>query len=348
MVRVQSFQSRDLFNKISVQIQTERGSPQLVFVIHTKHLEQASDLLRMYHLSPLPISIPMMKSLPLPPGYKIPTGGDLVIDWSLDDPNPDLIINNVVIPHNMYVPLAQANFDSKSFTVILEEKGGVFGKTRTEVVPGIYESYFLDWDGVLGIAVYIRRGWRNVSRKNVEGLLDAIRIRFEDNGIATGLFTEMGYLYRLNEDWKSAAECYLQEIKFGLRSNDWPGLGTIKALGNLGVVFKRFEDYSKARDCFIVALMLNPNFFEGLMSVAGILENPETALKCLSRAYVIRPDDPRLPQAFESAATVLRQPTEKILKFAKKFGSQLDLSQPIAELKPTKPVSTIIRQLLSE
>jgi tetratricopeptide (TPR) repeat protein len=348
VARVQSIKSTDLFSEISVQIVSERGAPQPGFVIHTQYLEKASEILQLYHLSPLPLSIPMMQSLPLPPGYKIPTGGDLVIDWSLDDPNPDAIIGNVVIPQNLQDQLAQANFDTKSIMIILEEKKGAFGKIRTEAVPGVYESYFLDWIGALGISVYIRRGWQNVSSNKVAGLLNAIRMRLEDNGPATGLFTEMGYLYRLNEDWELAAQCYRREIKFGLKPDGWPGVGTIKALGNLGIVFKRFQDYSQAQDCLIVALTLNPNFFEGLISIAGILENPEAAIKCLSRAYLIRPNDPRLPQAFESAAMALGQPTEKIQKAIKHFSSQIDLSQSVAELKPTKPISTIVRRLLSE
>ena len=342
-----SFSPRDLFTKISIQTKNERGYPEPIFVIHTKYLDKTSELLRIFHLSPWPLSIPMMHKLPLPDGYKIPSGGDLVIDWSLDDPRPDSIINNVVIPRKLHNELAQANFESKAFTVILEEEQGLFGKTRTELIPGVYESYLLDWTGVLGHILYARRGWRDVSKDRVENLLNALIMRLEQHGPATGLYTEMGYLYRLNENWDLATIFYLEEIKFGLKPNGWPSIGSTKAFGNLGVLFKKFQDNTRALDCFTIALTLNPNFFEGLISITGLIEDEKVGFKCLSRAYRIRPNDPRLPSAFESAAIALGQPMGDVYRVVQKLSSQMDITKPLEELKPKKPISTLVRRLLN-
>ena len=332
----------DLFEKASVQNLPERGFPEPVFVLSTKRFDEAAELLQLFHLSLLPVNIPTMHSLPLPPGYKIPTGGRLMVEFSLDDPDPHHVIDSLVVPDHLHDHLAKANRESRKITIVLQEKKrNFFSKARTEVVSVIYEPYLLDWEGVVGLVTYIRNSWRNVSKDRLSSLLDALQIRLEEYGQATNVYTEMGFLHRLDENWEESVRCYTQEIKFGLTAEGQPGIGSMRAFSNLGVVYKKLQEFQKARDCFAIALSLNPNYFESLVSLAGIIEDPQIAFSCVSRAYRVRRNDPLFPTLFANMASAFSRSPDQIADMVKEASTKMDLSQPLVGLNSDSPVSLL-------
>jgi tetratricopeptide (TPR) repeat protein len=332
-----SYRWLEMFEKVSVRKVSERGSTQLEFVVHTQHFEAAAYLLRIFPLTLLPVNLALMRQLPMAPGTKFPEGGHVMIEWSLTDPDPGHVIDSTVIPHNLHEQLAAANSASKSFTVMLEEKQGRFGKTRSDAIPGRYDPYLIDWGGALGYVTYVRTAWHTVTREKVDLLVQAIQGRLTNKGPATGLYTELGYLYRLNEEWGKAIDSYLQEIRFGLKRDGRPGVGTMQAFCNLGVVYKKMGDPVRARDCFAIALHLNPNYFEPLISVAGVLEDFTQQLICLSRAYRIRPGDPVFSAAIQNFCGDHPHVIDEVGQWIKAMSADIDLAQRLSELDSGDP-----------
>lgn len=341
--RGESHTNAELFEKIRVQPLTERGSPQLAFVVQTRRFDAAAYLLRIFRLSLLPVNIPLLRGLPLAPDVRLPEGGDLMIEWSLADPDPVHVIDSTLIPYNLHDHLEHINTETGGFVVVLEEKQGRFGKTRSAAIPGRYEPYVIDWGGALGYFTYIRAAWRAISQEGVDLLLRGVRDRLANKEFATGLFTEMGYLHKLNGDWDLAAHCYLQEIRRGLNSDGRPGLGAMQAFCNLGVVYKQLGDLTRARDCFTLALFLNPNYFEPLLSVGGVLTDLDLQLMCLSRAYCIRPQDPMIGKAIQNLCGDRTMAFDEVARWVQEMGSEMDLAQPLAALHVEDPVPVLRR-----
>ncbi len=333
----------ELFEKISVRKVVERGLPELVFVVHTQHFDAAAYLLHVFRMTLLPVNIPLLRQLPHVPGTEFPEGGYLMIEWSFADLDPGHVLDKTVIPQGLQDQLAEANSRSKGFTVILEEKSGRFGRIRSDTIPGTFEPYLIDWDGALGYVTYVRWAWRTVSKARVDLLLQAIQGRLASKGPATGLYTEMGYLYRLNEEWGKAIDCYLREIRFGLTQDGRPGVGTMQAFCNLGVIYKKTGEPARARDCFAVALHLNPNYFEPLISIAGVLDDLMMQLMCLSRAQRIRPDDPVIPVSIHNLCGVRLNAIEEVGRWVKDMSSEIDLSQPLSALDIGDPLPVLKR-----
>ena len=267
-----------------------------------------------------------------------------MIEFSLDDPEPHHVIDSLVIPGHLHDQLAEANQESKKITIVLQEKRrNFFSKARTEVVSVIYEPYLLDWEGVVGLVTYIRNSWRTVSKDRLNSLLDALHIRLEEHGQATDVYTEMGFLHRLDENWAEAIRCYTQEIKFGLTAEGQPGIGSMRAFSNLGVVYKKLQEFEKARDCFTIALSLNPNYFESLVSLSGSIEDPEIAFSCVSRAYCVRRGDPVFPTLFANMASAFYRSADQIAGLVEDTSAKTDLSQPLAGLNSDSPILLLKR-----
>ncbi len=344
MSRYKAHSLPELFERVSVNLSTQRGAPQAEFILHTNKYDEAARALRIFPLSLLPINLPMMETLPHQPGVTVPVGGRISIDFCFEDPDPAHIIYNLVIPEEQHDRLEQANCASNSLAIVLEqEKSGPFDKARSDLVCITYQPYLLDWEGILGIAFYVRNAWKTISRKKVTGLISALQERLNEHGPATGLYTELGYLYRLIENWDEAARCYFQEIKFGLDDNNLPGIGCVKALNNLGIVHKKVDNPDLAQACFKLALWLNPNYFETLVSLAGLLDS-DLALNCVSRAYRVRPHDKVFPEVISNLAAYAGWNWDETTSSIEVRGNKIKLEKPLVNLTPAR-VQSLLKEI---
>jgi len=232
------------------------------------------------------------------------------------------------------------NAQEMRFTVVLEAERSGQGQTRQELV-GRYEQYLLDWMGIEGAATYIRSYWDNPQPEHLLWLLDVLEQRIHNYGLATGLLTQSGFLYRLLGDFSRASDCYLREIQAGLRPDGQAGWGTLTALCNLGTVYKKQQDWERARLCYSLALTLNPNYFEPLVSLPGILEDLGQQMLCLSRAYRIRPDEPFFKSVTAMLCAKHPQTAEEILRLIKATSAFVDLAQPLPDFLIANPASAL-------
>lgn len=322
-----------LFTKISWRKVTERGGPELQFVLHTKRFEEAAQALRLFHLSVLSVNIKFMRENVAGADSAFPKGVDLMLDWSLADPYPALKMNRLVIARQQLEEMASLNERDWRFHILLEEESGLFGKARQWALPRAYAPYFIDWSGVEGVAVYVRSGWgEDVGPDYLNRLIELIDSRLNGRGPTTGLYTQKGFIYRVTGDWGAAIECYLEEIRLGLRPDGTPGLGALTAINNLGTLYKKQKEFEKARACYQLALHLNPNYFEPLVSLPGVLDDNGLMFVCLGRAYRIRRDDDFFANMLQNMGTPYPHTLRAAAKFVQDIAAATDLSQPLPEL----------------
>ncbi len=328
-----------LFGEIKSFVRTENGEPIPVFVFETENFDVAKEALKTWYLSPTVINIPFLHSLP----FKIvgidPGAGFLRVEWVFEDFDPDHAYE-MHLSKEQVQRLANANDIANAFRIILEEKKGRFRKKQTLRVSGKYPAYKLDWSGITGALFYIRN---TMAPDRVKDWVYAVLPRIVDAieagemAIATGLYTEIGYLYRLIEEWEKAANYYEKEIVLGMQPDGNLGKGCMKALCNLGVVYKKHRQYDTASNCFFLALHLNPNYFEVLISFAGIINKPQIALKCLARAYRIRPQNPYFYEAFDNVCNGLNLSKESAEKAIEQYMKEVEFSEPTPELAISEP-----------
>jgi tetratricopeptide (TPR) repeat protein len=157
-------------------------------------------------------------------------------------------------------------------------------------------------------------------------MLKGMESQIKFAGPATGLYCEMGMLYRLIEDYKGAVEYYHKEINLGLKRDGLPGVGTARAFSNLGVVYKKLGKYDLALDSFRVALGLNSNYFECLISMSGLANNINASLALMGRAYRIRAGDPLWQALFQNASAGFGLPVQEIVQKVEDLSTKVDLS----------------------
>lgn len=296
----------DLFDDGTIQLtEIKKGAFRPVFTFYTKHFDETYELLRMFPVTIIPVGLSLLrtamehKNMQLPPHYQMHNECDLAIEFSLDDFDPYHIFYNVPVPRKVHQQLAKADYVAKDFSIVLQSKSGqLFGKSQKAVIERSYHPYIIDWIGTLGFVFNLRRSAN--SEQYIKGLIKILLTHLAEHGYATGIFGEMGYLHRLIEDWHMAIQCYRTEIKANLTSNGILGFGAVRVLSNLGVVHKKLGNIEQAQDYFTLALSLNPNYFESLVSLAGIIDDPWTILSCLARAYRIRPGFPIFPELFDN------------------------------------------------
>lgn len=337
----------ELFTQVSFQKSVQRGAPQLLFVVGTRKFDVAAQALRLFHLSPLPINVQTLRQLTRGASQDLPGDVDLCIEWKLFDIAPGKTIARTVVPLEKHRELLELNAEEMRFTVVLEEeKGGLVGKARRELVPGSYEPYLLDWYGIEGVATHLRSSLSQATSEELEMLLDLLERRIYQRGLATGLLTQMGFVYRLAGLFDQASECYLREIKAGLRPDGHPGPGTLTALCNLGTVYKKQRDLERARLSYRLALTLNSNYFEPLVSLPGVLEGFEQRLLCWSRAYRLRPDDLYFGGIAEYICAGRPHAVGEVLWLIQETSQAIDLGQPLADLVVSDPAQGVQSLLL--
>lgn len=333
-----------LITKASARALTEKNKTRLVFTLHTQRFEEAAQLLKTFRLSITPTGIPQLRALPPAPDIAVPSEGHLLLSFTLDDLAAFAPLAQIILPKNQLPALAQANASGGGFSVMLEGPGGgLLAKPRTETFR--FEPYALDWEGWEGIALLVRVKWR-AEQDALDSVLESLHNRLE-RGPAAGLHEEIGFLYRLRDDWEQAIYWYQQEVRLHLRPDGRLGPGAARALCNLGVIYKKRAEVERALACFKLALHLNPNYYEAIVSAAGLQPDLSASLQCLARLHRLRADDQLLTVMLRSFCGDLPLASEELLGVIRAASADVDLAAPLAPLAVDDP-GALLKTLMAE
>jgi tetratricopeptide (TPR) repeat protein len=319
----------DLISNITVEVETENGVSEAVFVLHTRYPEQAQSLFGLFRLTLLPVSIPAMRELG-DNDIPLPDGGSLYIELSLHDLKPNMLLHSLVIPDAQLDALELANRTTKRLKIYLESKEGPFGKRKRVLVPNLFEPYVLDWRGMTGLVRHLRRSAMSdgatLNEQDAYHLLTLLQMPLKDNLPATGIYREMGFIYRQVGASENAIASFQEEVLFSLGKDGIPGAHAAQALRQLGLIHEANGDSDKAFDAFRAALAVNPNSFDTLTAIAGILTDATEALRYLGRAYRIRSEDAAWAGVIERAVAAFNRTPQQIEQAIAIVATQVDLS----------------------
>jgi tetratricopeptide (TPR) repeat protein len=335
-----------LFTKVTFEKVTENGVSDYQFVLRTKRFEEALRVVRAFPLSALPVNLPLLRES-AGPKAKLPRDAELWIEWYLSDPEPGRAIDKTIIPFKVQAEMASLNQQSRRFRIVLEEETlGFLGKPRRELIAD-HAPFVLDWRGVEGIAAQARAAWQDPDRDQVDPTLELLEQRLREHGPATGLETQLGDLYRLIGRPEQAIDHYVREVQLALRPEGRPGLGALTALRGLGAAFQTLDELEFARAAYRLALTLNPNDYEALIALAGLLEDFGQQLLCLSRACRLRPDEAVLKPLVQQLCAAQPETADDVWQVIQEASPSVDLTQPVPEIALANPAA-VLRELLPE
>ncbi len=334
-----------LFSKIVPHKSVERGAPELLFVATAGNLETAVDFLRYFSLLPFPVSFELMRQFENPNAPRS-QNADFRLEWMMSDILPGKMLTMTPLSDAQRGEFGALNAGNRRFSVVVEEaKGGLFSKPKREPTPFVYEAYVLDWWGVEGASVYAYSTWQQPTLETVDGLIRVLEQRVAQHGAATGLLTQIGRLHRFAGRFDAAAMYYCREIQQGLRADGTPGAGIQTAFCNLGTIYKKLQKFDLAILCYKLALYLNPNYFEPLVSMAGIMEETPAQLLCLSRAERLQPESPIVVNALQNFCSEFPQNFPHLLQIVRETSLAVDLSQPFITFVLSDPAAAVKRVL---
>ncbi len=311
----------DFIDYVSIR-KGKGGEP--AFVLHTRYFDQAQTIFRLFPVGLRPVNIWAVRQY-VATDAELPDDGVVYIEFLLDDLNPGMLLNTVVINETFQHTLGQANYDTKKLTVMISDTA-----QRVAPVPGTFTPYFLDWSGMVGIATYMRKaGTRNgqqPSQEQIKNIIHILDTSLQEHGPATGKYCELGYLYRLLNDWQQAIQYYTAEINLNRGSDGLPMIGGLHAFNHMGMVYQKARQFDVARDCYRIALALNPNYFDCLISLAGITEDSDEAMRYVARAHRIRPNDPIWPEMLHNLAQASGRPEADLRQMIIQLSRQVDLA----------------------
>jgi len=266
------------------------------------------------------------------PDLEMPQGGQIYVEWSLHDLMPDKLLASAAIPDDQHDLLEYANRETRSLSIYLEGKdgSGPFSKRKRVSLPGLFSPYVLDWCGIVGVVRLLRRRYvqanGGVSAQQARHLITLLETPIKDGLPATGLYREMGLIYRLIKDFDQAQYWLKQEITFNTDAGGMPTIHTSPAFRQIGLIYRELGEYDLARDAFSAALAVDPNSYETLTAMAGILDDPTDAMRYLGRAYRIRKQDSSWARVIDAAASKHDRTVEQVEQAAAIIATQVDLS----------------------
>lgn len=276
----------------SVHLGDINGIPSFLFV--TRHTDQLKRLFTLFPVSILTMDVPTMRGMPLSPDIVLPDDASLRIEFSLDDVQPDDLLWEMYIPAEKRWQMLALNLKSRSLNIGIRDSAS--GKVLP--IPGRQTPHIMDWSGVSGLVRAIQAantrqggsGWRKENAHNIiEGMEDVIN-RY--GGYVTGLHANMGLVYRELGELDKAKPCYMREIRGAQRKDGSFARSAMLGFNNLAVVYKKEGAFDKSVQCFQLALALNPNYFEALISIAGLIPDIKQSTAYLGRAYRLQPESP--------------------------------------------------------
>lgn len=328
-----------LFERATAQVKPEKGGLHLIFTLHTKRYDEALQLLRAFRVSVTPFGGAQLRALPEPPGFEIPKGAHLLVHFTLDDLAPLLPLATLSLSKNQAAQLAQANTMGRGLTLTLDggSGGGLLAKSRIE--SWRYDNYSLDWEGWEGVSIFVRTKWGE-SPEAVESMLESLHNRLK-RGAAAGLQTELGQLYRLQDEEASARYWYQQEVRLNLKDDGAPGPGAARALCQLGVLHKKNHEPEPARDCFNLALSLNPNHYDALCNSLSLPNDLTTRLQGMARVYRMRRDEQMLKSALNTICDGYPLAAEELATVVRDVSPEVDITTPLAASALENPAATL-------
>ena len=315
----------DHIKDIRVEIISENDIEFPAVIFRTDNFDRSVDALRNFKITPLPINLDILKTLNTEESFP---DKFLRLELSFEDIFP-LNAYETYISSEQTDFLSYSNKSSKRLRFIIEGKNGIFGKTNTLVLHDLY-PYVLDWKGILGLFMLKRLSMKNIDNVQINNFINSLELHIEENGYATGIFTELGYLNKMKNDLDRSVECYMLEIKNSFSDNGL-GNGCSKAVNNLAVLYKQNNQIEKARDLFKLALNLNPNYFEANLSISGLLNDLNLSLKCIARAYKIRSDDPGIDNITEIISELHGYDPVELKSKITNLSEIIDISKPFDE-----------------
>lgn len=331
-----------LFERVTAQVKPEKGGLHLIFTLHTKRFDEALQLLRAFRVSVIPFGGAQLRALPEPPNFEVPKGASLLMLFTLDDLVPLSPLALLSLSKNQLVQLAQANTLGRGFTLTLDggSSGGLLAKSRTE--SWRYDNYLLDWEGWEGVSIFVRTKWGE-SPEAVESMLESLHNRLK-RGAAAGLQTELGRLYRLQDEEASALYWYQQEVRFNLGEAGLAGPGAAHALSQLGTIHKKRRELDTARDYFQLALNLNPNHYEALANHLSQPGELGARLYGLARVYRMRRDEQTLKSALNALCEGHPLAAEELATVVREASPEVDMTAPLSALEnPAATVGNLVK-----
>jgi tetratricopeptide (TPR) repeat protein len=319
----------DLIHGIQIEMENEHGAQEAVFVLQTRHFETGANLLQWFRPALLAVNIPSMRQLPHH-GLNLPTNGQLYLEWSLHDLKPNALLNTLTLTEAQVEKLEEANRETRRLTIYLEGRDGPFGKRKRVLLPGVFDPYLLDWRGMTGVVRYLRHEYMKdtdkLSEQEAHHLLTLLQMQVKDGFLASGVYREMGFIYRLVGDLDSALHCFREEIAFSIDQDGVPGVQATQSLRQMGLIHMQRREDDLAFDALRLALAINPNSFDALTAMGTLHRDPAEALRYLGRAWRIRRTDPVWKDVINTAAARFSRTPQQIEQAAAIVAVQVDLT----------------------
>jgi tetratricopeptide (TPR) repeat protein len=318
----------------SVKIDTINETECLHFIFHTDDFSDNYPMFKDFPVSPMPVNLALLKNFPLADGSELPEEKSLRIELALEDPLPGnaffVDITDEEIP-----ALKESNLKTKTLVFSLYDNKN---ESSEAIFLHLIYPFIIDWAGVIGINYLQRLNMKEIKKDAVTAMIDVLEIHLEQMGYSTGIYTELGILHRLNDDFAKASECYTKEIKNSVDHEGKPGYSSMKAINNLAVIHKLQRERDQAIDLYKLALNINKNYFEAYIGLAGMLDDIDLMTLCIARAFRIRPQDENVQRLVQMISEFMKISTEEISIKINHYLAQIDLSVPLKELKIERPV----------
>jgi len=323
-----------LVTHCSVKIDSVNNIECLHFVFHTDNYTDNYPLFKNFIVSPMPVNLALLQNFPLADESELPEGKSLRIELALDDPLPGNAFY-VDLSDDEIPALKDINMKTKTLAFSLKDNGD--DSTEPTLLHLAY-PFVLDWAGVLGINYLQRLNMKEIKQDAVEAMINVLEIHLEQMGYSTGIYTELGILYRLQENFTKASECYTNEIKNSVDDDGKPGYSSMKAINNLAIIHRLKREPEQAIDLYKLAININKNYFEAYLGLAGMLDDVDLMTRYMARAFRIRPKDENIQRLVQMMSEALKISTEEISIKINHHLVQIDLNEEFQELKIDNPV----------
>lgn len=324
----------NLIKNIRTEILFEHDLRVPVFIFEADVYEMAVVAYGCYHVTPLAINLPVLKNLPMDPVALIPEDKLLRVELAFEDPFPGHTYD-VNLDSKQVELLQKANLESERIRFVIEGYSEVTGKIEHYELPSL-DPYVLDWKGVLGIMRLIRLSTIEPRRDQLNDMIHGLEMHLAENGYATGIHTELGFLYRVKGELEKSIESYTDEIEYSVSELDFNAGSLYHTFNNMATIYKKLEDRERAFHLFQLALHYNPNYFEALLNMAGVVEF-DLSMKCIARAMAIRWDDSIFDSMIGLASKAYGKCEVRIGNRLKEEVSKVDLHRPIEDFVMENP-----------
>lgn len=243
--------------EIKAELLFENKEEIVTFFFETNGINEIFNNYKNFFISPLPINLDILKRKKINIGIDYPKGKVLRCEFSFED----------IEPSSSYeINLSQEDVERlRASNLKFKKLRFVFRENKTQKIIHELYPYILDWAGVLGIGI-IKRWSGKFENEDIDNFIEILKQSLIENGYATGINTEIGFLYKMKGNLDKAIEYYTKEIREMSKIDSVPGISIAKTINNLATVYKNKQDYEKSIDLYKFALNINQNYFEAYIS----------------------------------------------------------------------------------